>query len=210
MPDDAFVWGSNSQILNNIVVLGAGYDVSGNAAFLDAAQESMDYVLGRNALNYSYITGYGTVYSENQHSRWFANQLNSELPHPPAGSVAGGPNADVPTWDPTFQSLYPAGDCAAQACYVDDITSYATNEITVNWNSALSAASAFLAVPEARVAIIPTDGNGGGTGTVVAVANEREQDGLSATGSNALQLMLLSLLTLGAGGTALLVRRRLR
>jgi endoglucanase len=210
LPDDAFVWGSNSQILNNIVVLGAGYDVSGNAAFLDAAQESMDYVLGRNALNYSYITGYGTVYSENQHSRWFANQLNSELPHPPAGSVAGGPNADVPTWDPTFQSLYPAGDCAAQACYVDDITSYATNEITVNWNSALSAASAFLAVPEARVAIIPTDNNGGGTGTVVAVANEREQDGLSATGSNALQLMLLSLLILGAGGTALLVRRRLR
>lgn len=150
---DDFVWGSNSQILNNIVVLAAGYDLSGDADLREAAYESMDYILGRNALANSYVTGYGTAYSENQHSRWFAAQLNAEYPHPPKGSVAGGPNTDQPTWDPTFGALYPEGDCAPQFCYVDDIQSWSTNEITVNWNSALSAVAGFLSAPEAGVTI---------------------------------------------------------
>ncbi|WP_152650620.1 glycoside hydrolase family 9 protein [Demequina aurantiaca] len=142
---DNFVWGSNSQVLNNMVVLGTAYDLSGEAKYRDAAVESADYLLGRNALNNSYVTGYGDVYSENQHSRWFSAQLSPSLPHPPAGSVSGGPNADVGTWDPTFAALYPDQDCAPQFCYVDEIQSWATNEITVNWNSALSWVASFLA-----------------------------------------------------------------
>jgi len=153
LPADKFVWGSNSAILNNMVVLGAGYDLSGDESLRQAAYESMDYLLGRNALANSYITDYGTVFSKNQHSRWFANQLNPEMPNPPRGSVAGGPNADFPTWDPTFQALYPNNDCAPQLCYVDEISSWATNEITVNWNSALSQAVAYLSIPEAPVDI---------------------------------------------------------
>jgi endoglucanase len=153
LAEDQFLWGSNSGVLNNIVILAAGYDLSGDADLRKAAFESMDYLLGRNALANSYITGYGTQYSENQHSRWFAAQLTAELPHPPAGSVAGGPNTTQGTWDPTFAALYPAGDCAPQFCYVDDIQSWSTNEITVNWNSALSAAAGFLTAPTATVAL---------------------------------------------------------
>ena len=151
LPPDGYVWGSNSQILNNMVVLGAGYDLSGDKSLLAAARESMDYVLGRNALGLSYITGYGAVFVKNQHSRWFANQADRSLPRPPVGSVAGGPNANTPTWDETIRGLYPDADCAPQLAYVDDIQSWSTNEITINWNSALAAAAAFLAFPEARV-----------------------------------------------------------
>ncbi|WP_236683338.1 glycoside hydrolase family 9 protein [Demequina sediminicola] len=150
LPHDGFVWGSNSQILNNIVVLGAGYDLSGEPALLAAARESMDYLLGRNALGLSYITGYGTADVKNQHSRWFGHQADASLPHPPRGSVAGGPNADTPTWDETIRGIYPAADCAPQVAYIDDINSWATNEITINWNSALAAAAFFLACPETR------------------------------------------------------------
>lgn len=153
LPADKFVWGSSSQVVNNIVVLAAGHDLTGSADLREAAYESMDYVLGRNAMANSYITGYGTQYSQNQHSRWFAAQLNAELPHPPVGSLAGGANSNASTWDPTFAALYPGGDCAPQKCYVDDITSWSTNEITVNWNSALSAAASFLTSPNARVAL---------------------------------------------------------
>ncbi|GMA34425.1 hypothetical protein GCM10025876_06290 [Demequina litorisediminis] len=138
LPDDGFVWGSNASVLNNQVVLATAFDLTGEGDFADAVVESMDYLLGRNALNVSYVTGYGDVTSENQHSRWFAAPLSDALPHPPAGSVAGGPNADVGTWDPTISGLYPDDDCAPQFCYVDHIQSWATNEITVNWNSALS------------------------------------------------------------------------
>ncbi|MCR6712940.1 MAG: glycoside hydrolase family 9 protein [Demequina sp.] len=153
LPENGYVWGSNSQVLNNIVVLAAGFDLSGSADLKNAAYESMDYILGRNALANSFVTGYGTQYSQNQHSRWFAAQLNPEYPHPPQGAVSGGPNAQSGTWDPTFAALYPNKDCAPQLCYVDDITSYSTNEITVNWNSALSAAAGFLSAPNARVTL---------------------------------------------------------
>ncbi|WP_430868765.1 glycoside hydrolase family 9 protein [Demequina aurantiaca] len=140
---DDFDWGSNSQVLNNIVVLGTAFDLSGDAKYRDAALESTDYLLGRNALNLSYVTDYGDITAKNQHSRWFAAQLNPDLPHPPSGSVAGGPNPVTGTWDPTAQGLFTNG-CAPQFCYVDDIQSWSTNEITINWNSALSWVASFL------------------------------------------------------------------
>ncbi|NIZ93303.1 glycoside hydrolase family 9 protein [Kineococcus rubinsiae] len=140
-----YAWGSNSAILNNQQVLGTAFDISGRAAYRDGVVRSMDYLLGRNALNRSYITGYGDVYSENQHSRMYAHQLDPALPHPPAGTVAGGPNSTTTTsGDPVSAPLFPNG-CAAQFCYVDDIGSWSTNEITVNWNSALSWVASFVA-----------------------------------------------------------------
>jgi endoglucanase len=110
----------------------------------------MDYLLGRNALNWSYITGYGEpgFNSVNQHSRWWADQLDPSLPNPPPGSLSGGPNSQESTWDPTISALYPNADCPPQQCYVDDIQSWSTNEITINWNSALSWVASFVADQE--------------------------------------------------------------
>ncbi|MES0832484.1 glycoside hydrolase family 9 protein [Nocardiopsis tropica] len=139
--DGVFAWGSNNLVLNNLVVLSTAYDVSGDAAFRDAVLEGMDYVLGRNALNQSYVTGHGTNDAVNQHSRWYAHQLDPSLPAPPPGSLAGGPNSDTATWDPVTEA--DLAGCAPQFCYIDDIGSYATNELTVNWNSTLAWVSAF-------------------------------------------------------------------
>jgi endoglucanase len=132
------VWGSNSQILNNIVVLAVAFDISGDLRYRDGALEGIDYLLGRNALNRSYVRGYGTVESHNMHSRMYANQLNPALPNPPRGAVSGGPNSFPDQWDPTATRLFGEQGCAPQFCYVDDINSWSTNEITVNWNSALA------------------------------------------------------------------------
>jgi endoglucanase len=143
-PDDGeYVWGSNSQVLNNMVVLGTAYDLTGEGAYRDGVVRGMDYLLGRNALNHSYITGYGKNDARNQHSRWYANQLNPSLPNPPDGSIAGGPNSLENTWDPVAQRLLRG--CAPQFCYIDDIESWSTNEITINWNSALSWVASFVA-----------------------------------------------------------------
>ena len=35
--------------------------------------------------------------------------------------------------------------CKPQFCYIDDIESWSTNELTINWNSPLSWISAFIA-----------------------------------------------------------------
>ncbi|WP_031007980.1 glycoside hydrolase family 9 protein [Streptomyces sp. NRRL F-5727] len=134
-------WGSTHQILNNAVVLATAYDLTGSAKYRDGAVQSMDYVLGRNALNLSYVTGYGEVSAQNQHSRWYAHQLDPNLPRPPAGSLAGGPNSSIQ--DPVAQAKLKG--CVGQFCYVDDIQSWSTNELTVNWNAALTWMASFTA-----------------------------------------------------------------
>jgi endoglucanase len=136
-----YAWGSNSSVLNNMVVLGAAFDVSGASKYRDAVLQGFNYLLGRNALNESYVTGYGEKNSHQQHSRWYAHELNSDLPSPPAGSLAGGANSGIQ--DPTAASLLKG--CAPQFCYIDEIQSYSTNEVAINWNSTLAWVSAFVA-----------------------------------------------------------------
>ncbi len=133
-------WGSNQLILQNIIVLSVAFDLSGDRAFLNGARESMDYLLGRNALAFSYITGYGARSPVNQHSRWYARQVDPSLPNPPVGSLAGGPNS-TPVDAIAKQRLT---GCAPQTCYVDDIEAYGSNEITINWNAPLVYVASFL------------------------------------------------------------------
>ncbi|MBG6103548.1 endoglucanase [Micromonospora vinacea] len=143
MPGDAnsYFWGGNSNVINNAVVLATAFDLTRNPVYRDGAVQAMDYVLGRNALNISYVTGWGEHAAQNQHSRIFGHQLDPNLPRPPAGSLAGGPNAALQ--DPFVAQLL-AG-CEPMFCYVDDINSYSTNEVAINWNSALAWISSFLA-----------------------------------------------------------------
>ncbi|WP_425348847.1 glycoside hydrolase family 9 protein [Pararhizobium antarcticum] len=136
-----FDWGSNQLILQNMIVLSAAFDLTGQRSFLNAVRGSMDYLLGRNLMNLSYITGYGSVWAQNQHSRWYANQVDDSLPNPPVGSLAGGPNSALVD-DVAKEKLQ---GCVPQACYVDDIMSWGTNEITINWNAPLVYIASFLA-----------------------------------------------------------------
>ncbi|MBV7694608.1 glycoside hydrolase family 9 protein [Streptomyces sp. TRM70350] len=141
-PDgNLYDWGSTHQVLNNAVIIATAYDLTGAAKYRDGALQSMDYVLGRNALNISYVTGYGEVSAQNQHSRWYARQLDPGLPNPPRGTLAGGPNSSIQ--DPYAQSKL-AG-CVGQFCYIDDIQSWSTNETTINWNAALARMASFVA-----------------------------------------------------------------
>lgn len=139
--ENTYDWGSNNLVLNNMVVMAAAFDLTGDERFRGGVLEGIDYILGRNALNQSYVTGYGEVASHNQHSRWYAHQLNPALPNPPRGTLAGGPNSGIQ--DPVAQQKLQG--CAPQFCYIDDIESWSTNELTINWNAPLSWVSAFVA-----------------------------------------------------------------
>ncbi|WP_084546377.1 glycoside hydrolase family 9 protein [Glycomyces arizonensis] len=148
--DGNFAWGSNSSVLNAMVVVGAAYDLTGEQRFRDGVLSGLDYILGRNAMGNSYVTGYGSHYSQNQHTRWYAHQLDPTLPHPPDGTLSGGPNSDAATWDPEAQRWLPG--CAPQMCYIDDIGSFSTNELTINWNAPLAQVANFAANQTATAA----------------------------------------------------------
>ncbi|MGS2586463.1 glycoside hydrolase family 9 protein [Streptomyces hebeiensis] len=141
IPASTYVWGSNGQVGNNAVVLATAYALTGSRSYRDGAIETLDYLLGRNTLGQSYISGYGEQPSRNQHHRFWAHQADASLPNPPAGSLAGGPNAGLQ--DPVAQERLPG--CAPAACYIDDIGSYSTNEVAINWNAPLAWLAQFAA-----------------------------------------------------------------
>ncbi|MER5948468.1 glycoside hydrolase family 9 protein [Streptomyces sp. NPDC001904] len=139
--DGTYVWGSNSVTANNAVIMATAYDLTRLPRYRDGVLEAMDYLLGRNALDQSYVTGYGERASHNQHTRIWAHQIDPALPDPPKGSLAGGPNSTLT--DPVAQQNLVG--CAPATCYIDDVYSYGTDEIAINWNSALAWVATFAA-----------------------------------------------------------------
>ena len=93
--DGKYPWGSNSFVLNNAIVLGARARLHrATRKYLDGVVEGMDYMLGRNPLDQSYVTGYGARPLQNPHHRfWCAPGRTPKYPPPPPGVVSGGPNS---------------------------------------------------------------------------------------------------------------------
>jgi endoglucanase len=140
-PDGKYPWGSNSSVLANVLVVALAYDFNPKPEYLDTVELGMDYVLGRNAMGRSYITGYGARPIENPHHRFWAHQANPSYPMAPPGAVAGGANSGLE--DPYVQAAGLKG-CAPQKCYLDHIEAWSANEITINWNAPLAWVAAWL------------------------------------------------------------------
>ena len=135
-----YSWGSNSIIVNNGLILAYAHAFTKDPRFLEGAVAAMDYVLGRNALGKSYVSGYGVRPLTNPHHRLWAHSIDPKFPTPPPGVLSGGPNSDLQ--DPYSKGLHP--HCIGQTCYVDHIEAYSANEVAINWNAALSWLAAYL------------------------------------------------------------------
>ncbi len=124
-------WGSNSGALNNAVLLIVGSTTAGNQGFLNAALEQLNYILGCNGLNRTFVTGVGTVSPMNPHHR--PSYSDGVIP-PIPGLLAGGPDRylDDAVLKAAFTSATPPA-----LCYLDNWQSYASNEIAINWNAPL-------------------------------------------------------------------------
>ena len=129
-----YPWGSNSSILNRAMVLGLAADFTAKAAYRDGAVDAMDYVLGRNPLDRSYVTGHGARPMLNPHHRFWARQADARYPAPPPGVLSGGPNS-TNMGDPIAAEM--KGKCRPQTCWTDDYRAFTQNEIAVNWNAPL-------------------------------------------------------------------------
>jgi endoglucanase len=140
MQTSDFVWGSNSVALNQAIMLLQAYRLDGNRAYLDAAQSMLDYVLGRNAMDTSFVTGFGdnpTLYPHHRPSE--ADGILESIP----GFIAGGPQPGQQDKSGCTKA-YPSNIAAKS--YLDDYCSYASNEIAINWNAPLVYVSAAIQV----------------------------------------------------------------
>ncbi len=130
-----YEWGSNSMVANNAIVMAYAYSATGKAEYLNGVAEGLDYLFGRNARDFSYVTGYGTYHCTNPHHRWWSHELDSEFPYAPAGVLSGGPNAGLQDPYVGGAGLSREDDNPSQLCYVDSIEAWSVNEVTINWNS---------------------------------------------------------------------------
>ena len=122
-----FNWGSNSNAANQGILLVKAYLISGDKKYINYALSNVDYILGRNATGYCFVTGLGSKPSMNPHHR---QSISDGIEAPVPGLLVGGPNPGMQD-KCTYQFKEP------ETCYLDQSCSYASNEIAINWNAPL-------------------------------------------------------------------------
>ena len=134
MQSDDFVWGSNAVAANQGVWLLYAYYLTGKKEYYNTAVRTLDYLMGKNPLNMSFVTGVGKKSPMNPHHRISqADGVNAPVP----GMLVGGPqmndNSDISySGCSNYKTSYPA------TTYLDSACSYATNEVAINWNAPLA------------------------------------------------------------------------
>ena len=134
-----FFWGCNSEgcCWRGIECLYA-YRMTGNEKYRINAQRCLNYILGQNATGFCYVTGFGTHPTSHPHHRLSYSHAKGTLP----GFLAGGPNPAKQ--DAATDGVKYPKDVPADESYLDYQPSYASNEVTINWNVTLFALSAGL------------------------------------------------------------------
>ena len=128
-PND-YVWGSNSQAANYGLLLLVANAINPTPAYVEAAQDNLHYLLGRNTFSISWVTAVGSNWFKHPHHRPSAADGVDE---PWPGMLSGGPNRS--RQDPVMQKLPP--DLPPMKSWIDDQGAYAANEVAINWNAPL-------------------------------------------------------------------------
>lgn len=124
-----FAWGSSAVAANQGIVLVQAWRLTRDTMYLNAARSAMDWLLGRNATGYSFVTGFGGRQPMAPHHR---PSVGDTVRAPVPGLLVGGPNPGQQDKCAGYPSPLPARS------YVDHECSYAANEIAINWNAPLA------------------------------------------------------------------------
>ena len=120
-----FNWGSNSNAANQGIVLINIYFLTKDKKYVDNALTNLDYLLGRNATGYSFLSGVGSKSIMHPHHR---QSVSDGVTDPVPGLLSGGPN-------PGKQDGCKYEFSEPETTFSDNDCSYASNEIAINWNA---------------------------------------------------------------------------
>ncbi len=121
-----FMWGSSGHAANQGIALLQAYKLTKDKKYLNGALTNLDYLFGKNAVGYSFLTGFGSKQVMHLHHR---PSESDGIEKPVPGLLSGGTN-------PKQQDK-----CAgyttniADECFLDLTCSYSTNENCINWNA---------------------------------------------------------------------------
>jgi len=122
-----FVWGSNANAANEAILLINAYLLTHHRKYLAGAIGNLEYICGRNATGYCFITGIGSHSPMHPHHR---PSVADGIADPVPGLMAGGPN-------PGEQDHCHYAFHEPETAYLDSECAYASNEIAINWNAPL-------------------------------------------------------------------------
>jgi len=125
-----YVWGSNGVAAGYGMYLLIANKFQRDKSFQDAARDNLHYLLGRNAFSLSWVTQLGEHAFEHPHHR---PSGSGKQPGPWPGLLSGGPNAG--RQDAVLAAL--PKDLPPAKVYADQLASYASNEIAINWQASL-------------------------------------------------------------------------
>lgn len=137
VPVNDFQWGSNSDFLDASMLFCLAWKFSNDRKYFDAIIETTDYIFGKNATGYCFITGLGSKSPMHIHHRPSASD---GIDQPIPGLLVGGPNSFLQ--DTGSGAKYASNEPAK--CYSDMQASYASNEVAINWNAPLVFVLGFL------------------------------------------------------------------
>jgi endoglucanase len=123
-----YVWGSNGVAAGYGMYLLIANIFSPDASFTDAARDNLHYLLGRNTFSLSWVTQVGENPFQHPHHRP-SGATGKAWP----GLLSGGPNAG--RQDNVLAAL--PKDLPPAKVYADQLASYASNEIAINWQASL-------------------------------------------------------------------------
>jgi len=124
-----FVWGSNGVAAEYGMYLLIANTFQPEPGFVDAARDNLHYLLGRNTFSLSWVTQVGEHPFLHPHHRPSASHPDAPWP----GLLSGGPNKDRE--DAVLAAL--PKDLPPGKVYADQMASYASNEICINWQASL-------------------------------------------------------------------------
>lgn len=129
-------WGSNGTVARATLVLFVANTLAPDPKYLDAAAQQIDFLLGRNVQGRSFLTGVGYLPAQKPHHR--PSQADRE-PLPWPGLLVGGANG---RGDDDVLKIAVEQGVAPGLMWFDNASSYGSNEVAINWNTALAYALA--------------------------------------------------------------------
>jgi endoglucanase len=125
-----YVWVSNGVAASYGMDLLVANALHPDKSFVDASRDNLHYLLGRNTFSLSWVTQLGEHPFQHPHHRP-SGSGNQSAPWP--GLLSGGPNAG--RQDDVLVTL--PKDLPPAKVYADQLASYASNEIAINWQASL-------------------------------------------------------------------------
>ncbi|MDZ7808681.1 MAG: glycoside hydrolase family 9 protein [Gracilimonas sp.] len=140
LKNNEYYWGSNSIALSYAYDLIQAYKLTNNQEYRNAAKDQLEYILGRNPLGISFVTGVGSYSVKDPYHQFSA--LNS-YPEPVPGMLVGGANYAI------HMGNKPLSDFQAKN-YEDKFRNYMVNEPAINYTATLSYVLGYFSDPQAN------------------------------------------------------------